>query len=264
MGLSAATLPWVVSAYLLTFAGFLLVSGRVADLVGRRRVLIAGFAVFAAATIVDALAVNAPMLIAARAVQGIGAASSIPAALGILTSTFTAPAERSRAVAAFGAAGAVGFASGTNAGGAGWASPSTLIALAGGIVVLCAFLVVQQRVREPLMPPEIWRRPNLAAVMGVGFCLFAAWVGTNFFLSLTLQRVLGYSPTQTAIALLPLAIGGLIFATLAGGSCPAPAPAAAHRRAHRLRCGHRADGGPRCRFLVLAARLRRHRAGRCG
>jgi MFS family permease len=108
LGFSQATLPWVVSTYLLAFAGFLLVSGRAADLVGRRKVLTTGFAIFAVCTLLDALAVNAPMLIVARAIQGIGAATIIPASLGILTSTFTTRAERSRAVAAFVAAGAAG------------------------------------------------------------------------------------------------------------------------------------------------------------
>lgn len=70
------------------------------------------------------------------------------------------------------------------------------------------------------MPLEIWRRPGFAAVVVIGFCLFAAWVGANFMLSLTLQQVLGYSPTAAAAALLPLAIGGLISATLAGRLLP--------------------------------------------
>ncbi|MDQ2706161.1 MAG: MFS transporter [Actinomycetota bacterium] len=287
LGFSPATLPWVVSAYLLTFAGFLLVSGRVADLVGRRRVLVVGFAIFAAATIGDALAINPAMLITTRAVQGIGAAATVPASLGILTSTFTQPAERSRAVAAFGGAGAVGFASGlilgglvtgplgwrwvfgltgliaavllaltimrvprdlpssrasggvdvlgaltatagllglvfalTNASRTGWASTPTLAALTGGLVLLGAFVLVQSRVAHPLMPLALWGRPNLAAVIVIGFCVFAVWVGANFFLSLTLQRVLVYTATRTAVALLPLAIGGLICATLAGRLLP--------------------------------------------
>ncbi|MBA3409537.1 MAG: MFS transporter, partial [Geodermatophilaceae bacterium] len=94
----------------------------------------------------------------------------------------------------------------------------------GGVVLLGAFLWRQARVPEPLMPLNLWRRPNLAAVMVIGFCLFAAWVGANFFLVLTLQRVLGYSAGEAAMALLPLALGGLIFATLAGRLLPRTGP----------------------------------------
>jgi len=104
----------------------------------------------------------------------------------------------------------------TNASRSGWGSAVTLTALLGGIALLGAFLLVQARVRDPLMPLGIWRRPDLATVMVIGFCLFAAWVGGNYFLVLTLQRVLDYSATEAAMALLPLAVGGLIGATLAG------------------------------------------------
>ena len=105
LDLSEANLPWVISAYALTFAGFLLVGGRAADLMGRRRVLVFGFAVFAAFELVAALAPGAGVLIAARGLQGIGAATMIPASLGILTDAFAEPAERSRALAAFGVGG---------------------------------------------------------------------------------------------------------------------------------------------------------------
>lgn len=76
------------------------------------------------------------------------------------------------------------------------------------------------RGRPPLMPLAIWRMPNFAPVMAIAFCMYAAWVGMNFFLALTLQNVLGYSPTTAAVALLPLAVCGLIFSTLAGRLMP--------------------------------------------
>ena len=118
LGFSEPARAWIVSAYALAFGGSLLVAGRAADLFGRRRILVAGCSVFAAATLLDALATTPGMLIAARTVQGVGAATMVPAALGLLTSHFVSPAERSRAVAAFGAAGAVGFAAGLVLGGA--------------------------------------------------------------------------------------------------------------------------------------------------
>ncbi|MDQ3579285.1 MAG: MFS transporter, partial [Actinomycetota bacterium] len=153
LGFSAATLPWVVSAYLLTFAGFLLVSARVADLVGRRKVLTIGLVIFAACALADAAAVNAEMLIAARAGQGIGAAAAIPAALGILTSTFSEPAARGRAIAAFGAAGAVGFACGLILGGVvtsplGWRWVFGITAAPAAVVLALTFRFV------PRDPPE--------------------------------------------------------------------------------------------------------------
>lgn len=290
LGFSDASLPWVISAYALTFAGFLLVGGRVADLVGRRKVLVAGFAIFTVFTVVDALATSPAMLIAARGLQGIGAAITIPAALGILAVTFGEGAARSRALGAFAAAGAVGFGCGlilggvvtdalgwrwvfgltappvavllaltfllvppdragrrhgrvdlpgalsatagllclvfalTNAGDTGWAAPTTLIALSAGIALLALFLGLQARVREPLMPLRVWTLPNFAPVMAIAFCLYASWTGVIFFLALTLQNVLGYSPTEAALALLPIAIGGYIGSTLAGRLLPRTGP----------------------------------------
>jgi predicted MFS family arabinose efflux permease len=102
----------------------------------------------------------------------------------------------------------------------GWTDPATLGALAGGLALLGCFALVQVRVREPLVPAGLWRRPNLSAAVLVGFCNFAAWVGGNYYLSLTLQRVLGYASGQAALALVPMAVGGLVFATLAGRLLP--------------------------------------------
>lgn len=287
LGFSDATLPWVISAYAVTFAGFLLIGGRAADLLGRRKLLALGFATFGIFTLADALATSPWMLITARGLQGVGAAITIPAALGILTNTFSKEVERSRALAAFSAAGAVGFACGlilggivtdalgwrwvfglavppvaalcaltfvvlapdpagghadggidlpgaltatlgllavvfalTNAAEAGWGAASTLVALMAGIALLALFLRLQARGREPLMPFAIWSLPNFGAVMLIAFCLYAAWVGVNYFLALTLQNVLGYSPTKAAVALLPLAVVGLLGSTVAGRLLP--------------------------------------------
>src|ERR1700720_4638896 len=83
------SLSWVVNAYVLTFGGFLLLGGRMADLLGRRRVFMGGLVVFALASLAGGLAQNGAWLIAARAVQGLGAAILSPAALSIVTTTFT-------------------------------------------------------------------------------------------------------------------------------------------------------------------------------
>jgi MFS family permease len=118
LGFSEAGLQWVLSAYGLTFGGFLMLFGRVADLAGRRRVLTASFAVFGAASLACGLAPSPAALIAARAVQGAGAAAVSPAALSLLTTAVPEGAARTRALAAWTAAAAGGGALGWVLGGA--------------------------------------------------------------------------------------------------------------------------------------------------
>ena len=122
---SATNLQWVVTAYALTFGGFLLLGGRAADLLGRRRVLMAGLGVFAAASLGCALATGEGFLIGARAVQGLGAAVMVPAALSIVMNMFEEGAERNKALGIWGALAASGATVGLVAGGlltryAGW------------------------------------------------------------------------------------------------------------------------------------------------
>jgi len=111
------SLSWVVNAYVLTFGGFLLLGGRLADLLGRRRVFIAGLIVFAGASLAGGLAQSEAWLIAARAVQGLGAAILSPAALSIVTNTFKEGAERNRALGVWGAVAGSGGAAGVLLGG---------------------------------------------------------------------------------------------------------------------------------------------------
>jgi EmrB/QacA subfamily drug resistance transporter len=117
LGFSQAGLQWVVSAYVLFFAGFLLLSGRVADLWGRRRTFVAGLAVFTAASLCCGFAVSPEMLVVSRAFQGLGAAITAPAALSIITTIFAEGRERDRAVAAWTAVAAGGGAAGLLLGG---------------------------------------------------------------------------------------------------------------------------------------------------
>lgn len=114
---SEQDLQWVVNAYTVTFAGFLLLGGRAADLLGRRRVFVAGLALFSMASLAGGLADSQGVLIAARAVQGLGGAVIAPASLSILTTTFTEPAARNRAVGIWGAMGGAGGAAGVLLGG---------------------------------------------------------------------------------------------------------------------------------------------------
>src|SRR3954468_9779812 len=117
LGFSATELQWVVNAYTLTFAGFLLLGGRAADLLGRRRVFVFGLLLFALASLVGGLSTTQEMLVAARGLQGIGGAIVAPATLAILTTTFTEGDERNRALSAWGAMGGAGGAAGALLGG---------------------------------------------------------------------------------------------------------------------------------------------------
>src|SRR5439155_7884376 len=110
-------LSWVVNAYTLTFGGFLLLGGRLADLLGRRRMFMAGLVLFSVASFAGGLAQSEAWLIGARALQGLGAAIVSPAALSIITTTFAEGEERNRALGVWGAVAGAGGAAGVLLGG---------------------------------------------------------------------------------------------------------------------------------------------------
>ncbi len=114
---STTGLQWVVNAYTLTFAGFLLLGGRAADLLGRRRVFLAGTALFALASLACALADSRALLIGARALQGVGGAVISPASLAIIATSFKEGSERARALGVWGAMGGLGGSLGVLLGG---------------------------------------------------------------------------------------------------------------------------------------------------
>ncbi|PZH14220.1 MFS transporter [Streptomyces sp. NTH33] len=118
LGFSGPGLAWVVNAYLIPFGGLLLLVGRLGDLVGRKRMFASGLAVFTAASVLCGIATSQSVLIAARAVQGVGGAMASAVVLGMLVALFPEPRERARAIAAFSAVGAAGGALGTFLGGA--------------------------------------------------------------------------------------------------------------------------------------------------
>jgi EmrB/QacA subfamily drug resistance transporter len=276
-------LSWVVNAYTLTFGGFLLLGGRMADLLGRRRLFIIGLVVFSLASLLGGFAQSEPWLIAARAVQGLGAALVSPAALSILTTTFSEGLERNRALGIWGAVAGAGGAVGVLLGGiltsglnwrwvlfvnvpigiaaallaprilvesraenearsfdipgavtvtgglallvyavvhavtAGWGATSTLGYMAGAVVLIVAFLVIETRTRYPLMPFSIFRLRTLRGANVVGLLIGMALFSMFFFISLYLQDVLHYSPIKTGISYLPLAVGIIISAGVASG-----------------------------------------------
>jgi len=125
LGFSQSGLQWIVSAYALTFGGLLLLGGRAADILGRRRILMGGVALFTLASLFAGLATSPALLIAARALQGAGAAAMTPASLSLLIETFPAGRERNTALGAWGAVGSTGGTVGLILGGvltekAGW------------------------------------------------------------------------------------------------------------------------------------------------
>src|SRR3954451_18696477 len=117
LGFSEQNLQWVISAYALVFGGFLLLGGRAADLLGRRRVFLGGLVVFTGGSLLAGLARSEGTLIGARTVQGLGAAIISPAALSILTTTFREGRERNIALGVWGAVGGFGAAAGVLLGG---------------------------------------------------------------------------------------------------------------------------------------------------
>ncbi len=117
LGFTTAGLQWIISGYALTFGGFLMLGGRAADLFGRRRVFMAGMALFTLASLAGGFARASWVLVAARALQGVGGAIVSPASLSLLTTTFAEGPERNRAMGWFGTMSTVGFAVGMMVGG---------------------------------------------------------------------------------------------------------------------------------------------------
>jgi EmrB/QacA subfamily drug resistance transporter len=272
---SRVDLSWVVNAYTLTFGGFLMLGGRLADLLGRRRMFMIGLVVFSLASLAGGLAQSETWLIAARAVQGLGGAIVSPAALSIITTTFAEGSERNRALGVWGAVAGAGGAAGVLLGGiltsglnwrwvlfvnvpiglaaagfaprtlveskaddgkqgfdipgaitvtgglallvyavvdavnVGWGSTTTLLRLAGAAALLVAFVVIERRQRNPLVPFDIFRLRTLRGADAVGLLIGMSLFSMFFFISLYMQDVLHFSPIKTGLSYLPLA-GGII------------------------------------------------------
>jgi EmrB/QacA subfamily drug resistance transporter len=280
LGFSPQDLQWILSAYALTYGGLLLLGGRGADLLGRRRVFMAGLALFTLASLVSGLSWSPGTLITARAIQGIGAALMTPAALSIVTTTFPEGAERNKALGAWGSMGAVGGAAGWLIGGpltdgpgwewifyinlplgiaglllspvllrdsravgltrgfdivgalaatgslvllvyaivtgpdAGWASTRTLLILAASAILMVAFVLVESRVRQPLLPLRLLRSRTLAGA-NVGLLLFAAVAnGLPYVLTLYAQQVLGYSAVKFGLTAIVFPLGAVVGAAV--------------------------------------------------
>ncbi len=146
LGLAPRSLQWIVNGYVLGYGGLMLLGGRTADLLGRRRVFLAALAVFAAASLLGGLVDDGTLLIATRFVKGLAAAFTVPAGLSILTTTFREGPQRNRALSVFSLFGALGYSSGLILGG-----------LLTGIGWRWTFLMP---VPLALLPGPCWPRPS--------------------------------------------------------------------------------------------------------
>jgi EmrB/QacA subfamily drug resistance transporter len=279
--ISLASLSWVVNAYVLTFGGFLLLGGRIADLVGRRLIFMVGLGVFSAASLLGGLAQSEAWLICARAVQGLGAALLAPAALSLVTSIFREGGERNRALSVWGAVAGSGAAAGVLLGGVltsglgwrsvlfvnvpigivailltprliaesradtarrgfdlpgavtvtaglsalvyglvrasavGWGSVQTIGVLAAAAALLVSFVAIERRSEAPLVPFAFFGNLNVSAANATMLATGAAIIGLFYFLSLYMQKVLGYSAIKAGTSQLPLAAGIVLAAAMA-------------------------------------------------
>jgi EmrB/QacA subfamily drug resistance transporter len=291
LGISDADRQWVVTAYTLAFGGLLLLGGRIADFVGRKRTFIIGLLGFAGASALGGIAGSAGLLFAARGLQGAFGALLAPSALSLITVTFTQPRERARAFGVFGAIAGGGAAIGLILGGVlteyaswrwclgvnvpiailtalaavplvreskaggntsldipgallatgglgllvygfteaarpgvGWSSGRTLGMLAAAVVLLIGFVVLESRLRHPLLPLRIALDRNRGGAY-LSFLLVGAGLFAMFlFLVFYFQAVLGYSALKSGFAFLPFSGGIIVTAGLVAQILPRTGP----------------------------------------
>ena len=280
-GGDVSQLQWVVSAYTLMFAALILTAGSLGDRFGARRVLCAGFVVFVVASMAGGLATSMDMLIAARAVQGIGAALLGSCSLALLNQVFTDPGRRARVIGQWAAGASAALSGGPVVGGvliatlgwrsiffingpiglaglwlawrhapavAGttgrradlWGAATAIIALAsfaaavieagsygfasgwvlGGLALsllaAVAFVRVQARAADPLLPLGLFRRRRFASPVAVGFLVNICFYGLIFLFSLLFQAHEGMSALQAGLAFLPMTAAILAANLLSG------------------------------------------------
>jgi len=276
---STTNLSWVINAYTLTFGGLLLLGGRAGDILGRRRVFIAGVLLFGLASLLGGFATDGTMLLAARALQGIGGAICSPTAFALIATNFEEGPERNRAFGVFSAVAGSGAAIGLLAGGVlteylnwrwvffvnvpiailiavaapmyinesdrqegtfdlpgaltstlglvslvygfihaakdGWGDTLTVVSFAVGVLLLAAFVAIEQRTAQPITPLHLLRNRNRAGGLVMMLLLAAAMFGIFFYVTLFVQRVLGYSPLKAGVAFLPISVAIIIAAQIA-------------------------------------------------
>jgi len=277
LGFSDANRQWIITAYALAFGSLLLFGGRLSDLFGRKRVFIGGLIGFAAASALGGLAQDFTVLVTARALQGVFGALLAPAALSLLTTTFTEPEERGKAFGIYGAIAGGGGALGLLLGGVlteylswrwclwvnlvlavpaaiaavvllvqsrrgsahldlpgtitsvlgllslvygfskaqtdGWTAGITIGLLIAAVVLLAIFVVIETRVKYPLLPMRVVLNRNRGgSYLGLTLASMALF-GVFLFLTYYLQTTLGYSPIETGLAFLPMIGAIMVTAT---------------------------------------------------
>lgn len=182
LGMSTSSLQWVVSAYVLGYGGFLLLGGRAADLLGRRRMFLISLAVFAVASAFGGLVDDGSLLVASRFIKGVAAAFTAPAGLSIITTTFAEGPARNKAIAVYTV---------VQAPEAGSASPRTLASLSGVVALIAGFTALERRTAEPLARLGILRSSALVRANLGAMSLFGGWVGFQFIATLYMQQARG-------------------------------------------------------------------------
>ncbi|MFF8788016.1 MFS transporter [Streptomyces sp. NPDC015125] len=207
LGFGGAGLGWVVNAYTLTFAGFLLLGGRLADLFGTRLLLVTGLAIFTLANVWSGLAAGPAQLVTARAVQGIGGALLMPATLTVVHQAYRDPVRRARALSLWSMVGAVGAATGTVLGGAltdtlGWRWVFWVKVPIGLAIAVAGWLVLPRRAAST--EPGAGRRP----VDLLGALLVTAGLAALLYGVVTVRapgtRGTAFASLAAAVALLAL------------------------------------------------------------
>jgi MFS family permease len=220
-GLTGA--EWTVNAYTLAFAALLLGGAALGDRFGRRRMFTVGMAVFTLGSTAAALAPTVGVLVAARTVQGIGAAVFAPLSLTLLTAA-TPPGRRGAVFGAWGAIGGAGAASGPLVGGAltalaGWRSVFWLVVPVGLAVVLAARRLDDARgPSAAVLPLHLFRRRAFALANAVALLHHAALFGSLFLVTHLLQAGLGAGPLDAGLRLLPMAVMPMLLAPLGGAA----------------------------------------------
>src|SRR5919198_691101 len=251
LGASFTDRQWVVDAYALTLAALVLTAGSLADRLGRRRVFAAGLTIFSGASLLCALAPDPTFLNLARAVQGVGGAIMFAVSLALIAQEFTAGRERGMAMGMYGATigiaaiaitylkvresrdpnatrvdwpGVVTFSAALFAlvlalvrgNDEGWGSTLIVSLLAAAGALLLAFVVVERRVAEPMLPLELFKRPAFTGVQLAAFAISSSLFALFLYMSLYLQNYLGLSPFQAGVRYLPITLGSFVVAPIAG------------------------------------------------